>query len=483
MAVVVYSQTFTGATSASAGKPGGVPAPASGEQNLVLHGSGDFLTVVPNWANSTNYSAGAVVFASSALWRRDAAGTSGASFDGTEEAEWTKLAEIGGGAADNLGNHTATQNLALAGFDITGVDDITTERIVINSTANNWTIDESASNILDFKYNTSTVFSIGSTGNLTLLGTVDGRNISSDGSSLDALITLTGVAGGSTNLGTFTGTTISDSQTVKAALQELETFVEGLVGGLQPQGTWDASTNTPDLTAGGNQVEGHYYRVSVAGSTNLDGITDWVVGDHLFYANGAWRKIDNTDQFVNLSVTRDGTSVTVVNDLGDNAVLPVATTSLAGVMSGSDKTNLDSLVSLSGVAATSTDLGTFTGSTFTDNQTIKQVLQEAETKLEFIEGSVAATQTSNFTAADSTIYPVDTTSNAVTVSPPASPSAGDWFGIHDLGNASTNNITIDLTTATQPLNGSADDFVVNFDNGVIYFRYVDGTVGWIFRKG
>ena len=42
----------------------------------------------------------------------------------------------------------------------------------------------------------------------------------------DDLVTLSGVAENATNLGTFTGSTISDSQTVKAALQLLETAVE-----------------------------------------------------------------------------------------------------------------------------------------------------------------------------------------------------------------------------------------------------------------
>ena len=43
---------------------------------------------------------------------------------------------------------------------------------------------------------------------------------------IDNLATLTGVAKDSTNLGTFSGSTIADSQTVKAALQALETAVE-----------------------------------------------------------------------------------------------------------------------------------------------------------------------------------------------------------------------------------------------------------------
>ncbi|QGH73034.1 MAG: hypothetical protein [Siphoviridae sp. ctCJE6] len=52
--------------------------------------------------------------------------------------------------------------------------------------------------------------------------------------SIDDLITLSGVSEGSANLGTFTGTTISDSDTIKGALQDLETAVEAIVGGGNP---------------------------------------------------------------------------------------------------------------------------------------------------------------------------------------------------------------------------------------------------------
>ncbi|MBK9388635.1 MAG: hypothetical protein IPN68_00055 [Bacteroidetes bacterium] len=59
------------------------------------------------------------------------------------------------------------------------------------------------------------------TGNITATGTVDGRDVSVDGGNQDNLQTLTGVGAGSTNLGTFTGSIISDSSTVKSALQDL----------------------------------------------------------------------------------------------------------------------------------------------------------------------------------------------------------------------------------------------------------------------
>ena len=78
-------------------------------------------------------------------------------------------------------------------------------------------------------------------------------------------------------------------------------FVQNLIGtipaGLVFQGTWNAATNTPTLTSGSGTT-GHFYIVSTDGSTNLDGITDWKVGDWaVFVEQGAsdqWEKVDNS---------------------------------------------------------------------------------------------------------------------------------------------------------------------------------------------
>jgi hypothetical protein len=48
------------------------------------------------------------------------------------------------------------------------------------------------------------------------------------------------------------------------------------------QGTWDASTNTPALSSGSG-TDGYAYRVSVAGTTALDGYDDWQVNDFLMF--------------------------------------------------------------------------------------------------------------------------------------------------------------------------------------------------------
>jgi hypothetical protein len=65
-------------------------------------------------------------------------------------------------------------------------------------------------------------------------------------------------------------------------------------GGLSYQGSWNASTNTPTLVSSVG-VNGYYYIVSVAGSTNLNGITDWQVGDWAIFNGTVWQKIDQTN--------------------------------------------------------------------------------------------------------------------------------------------------------------------------------------------
>ena len=65
-------------------------------------------------------------------------------------------------------------------------------------------------------------------------------------------------------------------------------------GTLTYQGTWNANTNTPTLTSGVGTLN-NYYVVSTAGSTNLDGITDWQIGDWAIFNGTVWQKIDNSE--------------------------------------------------------------------------------------------------------------------------------------------------------------------------------------------
>lgn len=89
----------------------------------------------------------------------------------------------------------------------------------------------------------------------------------------------------------------SDNSTKLATTAYVDSMIGTIPAGLVFQGTWNANTNTPTLTSG-TGTTGHFYIVSVDGTTNLDGITDWKVGDWaVFVEQGAtdqWEKIDNT---------------------------------------------------------------------------------------------------------------------------------------------------------------------------------------------
>ena len=88
--------------------------------------------------------------------------------------------------------------------------------------------------------------------------------------------------------------------------------VANALGALNYKGTWNASTNTPTLASGvGNQ--GDYYVVSVDGTTNLDGITNWGVGDWAAFNGSVWQRVEGgaDGNFVDLSVTGEATVGTI----------------------------------------------------------------------------------------------------------------------------------------------------------------------------
>ena len=78
------------------------------------------------------------------------------------------------------------------------------------------------------------------------------------------------------------------------------TWIPFVSGALTYAGVWNASTNTPTL-ASGVGTKGNFYVVSVAGATNLDGITDWQVGDWAVFNGTVWQQVNNTDAVVSVN--------------------------------------------------------------------------------------------------------------------------------------------------------------------------------------
>ena len=115
-----------------------------------------------------------------------------------------------------------------------------------------------------------------------------------------ATVTNSGTSGAAVfNFGIPKGAGVSSGGTTGQALiknsnADYDTTWTTITGILVFQGSWNASTNTPTLTSSVG-TNGYYYIVSVAGTTNLNGITDWQPNDWAIFNGSVWEKIDNTD--------------------------------------------------------------------------------------------------------------------------------------------------------------------------------------------
>ena len=99
-------------------------------------------------------------------------------------------------------------------------------------------------------------------------------------------------------------------------------------------------------------------------------------------------------------------------------------------------------------------------------------------------GSVAwqSVQTGNFTAVAGRAYPVNTTSAAITVTLPASPSAGNIVQLTDYaGTWATNNVTVAPNGSN--VNGVASNYALNLYRESVAFVYLDATQGWVVYSG
>jgi hypothetical protein len=107
-------------------------------------------------------------------------------------------------------------------------------------------------------------------------------------------------------------------------------------GGLSYQGTWNATTNTPTL-ASSTGTNGYYYIVATAGSTNLNGITDWQIGDWLLFNGSTWQKIDQTNLVTSVA-GRTGAVTLTSTDVGLANVENKSSATIRGEITSSNVT-------------------------------------------------------------------------------------------------------------------------------------------------
>jgi hypothetical protein len=99
----------------------------------------------------------------------------------------------------------------------------------------------------------------------------------------------------------------------------------GSIGAVNYKGTWDANANSPALVSSVG-TQGDYYVVNVAGTTNLNGISDWQIGDWAIFNGSVWQKVDNTDAVTSVN----GQVGTVVLTAANVNAVPSTATITAG---------------------------------------------------------------------------------------------------------------------------------------------------------
>lgn len=105
---------------------------------------------------------------------------------------------------------------------------------------------------------------------------------------------------------------LGNSSTLYPTQAAVKSYVDSAVtGGVNIQGDWNANTNTPNIS--GTTTTGFTWRVSVAGSTNIGGITVWNVNDLAVKTASGWIKIDNSSSVVSVY----GRQGVVVANTGD----------------------------------------------------------------------------------------------------------------------------------------------------------------------
>jgi hypothetical protein len=256
----------------------------------------------------------------------------------------------------------------------------------------------------------------GGTGATTLTGYVKGTGTTAmTASSTIPNTDITGLGTASTkDAGAANGVATLDAGG-KVPVSELPAAV---LGALSYQGTWDANTNSPTLTSSVG-TKGYYYVVSVAGNTNLNGITDWLVGDWAVFNGSIWQKVDNTETVTSVNGQTGAVVLTTTNVAeGTNEYFTTAraraSVSAGTGISYNNTTGVitnaapDQTVSITG-AGTSVVTGTYPNFTVTSNDafvgTVTSVAATAGTGISVTGSPITSSGTLNITntAPDQTV--------------------------------------------------------------------------------
>ena len=163
-------------------------------------------------------------------------------------------------------------------------------------------------------YGRVTGVSTGPTGQVNTVGTNTATTIDITGGAINPKVSTKTAA-------------VAENGTALATGDQIYDFVTGQIAnipsGLSFEGSWNADTDTPDLSTA-TPDNGQFWIVSVAGTTDLDGIDEWAVGDWAIYVStGAgtdgWQKVDNSSTLSGFGDTNQVTYWTSTGNVAGDA--------------------------------------------------------------------------------------------------------------------------------------------------------------------
>jgi hypothetical protein len=221
---------------------------------------------------------------------------------------------------------------------------------------------------------------------------------------------------------------------VKQSNADYDTQWLSVTGNLTYLGTWNANTNTPTLVSSVG-TNGTYYVVNVAGSTNLNGITDWQIGDWAIFNGSFWQKIDQSNL------------VTSVN--GQTGTVSLGYADLAGAIPTWNQNTTGTAANVTGVVAVLNG-----GSGTTTAQGAMNTFAGAVTSGSYLRGNGTNVVMSTIQVADVPTLNQNTTGTAANVT-----------GVVAIGNGGTGQTTASAAfNALSPITTTGDLILGNGTN-------------------
>ena len=191
----------------------------------------------------------------------------------------------------------------------------------------------------------------------------------------------------------------------------------------------------------------------------------------------------------NTNFTYDGTTVTALGVIATGATVTNAVfSSTVNLLTQSELRFQDAAGGqYIGLKSSTTVGASFTLNLPTTSGTANQVLQtDGSGNLSFatVSGGAAwqaVTSSATFTAVSKQGYFINTSSNAITATLPASPTLGDFISFVDYsGTFDTNNLTV--ARNGNKIQGDASDLTVATERAGFTLVYVDATQGWLLQN-